>query len=45
MQEEKDPDKMVELAQQLIAKFDEERRRKGLPTTRKPESPSRSPGN
>jgi hypothetical protein len=42
MQEEEDPQKMVELAQQLIAKFDEERRRRGLATTRKPASPSGS---
>jgi hypothetical protein len=27
VQDEKDPDKMVELAQQLVAKFDEEQRK------------------
>jgi hypothetical protein len=39
IQKEEDPEKVFELVQQLIAKFNEERRRKGLATTRKTESP------
>ncbi len=39
IQKEEDPEKVLELVQQLIVKFNEERRRKGLSTTRKLESP------
>ena len=39
IQKEEDPEKVFELVQQLIVKFNEERRRKGLSTTRKLESP------
>jgi hypothetical protein len=39
IQKEDDPEKVFELVQQLIVKFNEERRRKGLSTTRKLESP------
>ena len=31
IQDETDPEKMIELIRELIAKFDEERLRKGLP--------------
>jgi hypothetical protein len=43
VQEENDPEKVIDLVQQLIAKFDEEKPRKNLPFTRKPEKPSGSP--
>jgi hypothetical protein len=36
---EEDPEKVFELVQQLIVRFNEERRRKGLSTTRNVESP------
>ena len=36
---EEDPEKVFELVQQLIVRFNEERRRKDLSTTRKLESP------
>jgi hypothetical protein len=39
IQKEEDPEKVLELVQQLIVKFNEERRRKGLSTTRKSEDP------
>jgi hypothetical protein len=39
IQKEEDPEKVFELVQQLIVKFNEERRRKGLSITRKTESP------
>ena len=39
IQKEEDPEKVFELVQQLIVKFNEERRRKGLSTTRKSEDP------
>jgi len=39
IQKEEDPEKVFELVQQLIVKFNEERRRKGLFTIRKLESP------
>ena len=39
IQKEDDPEKVFELVQQLIVKFNEERRRKGLSTTRKSEGP------
>jgi hypothetical protein len=39
VQKEEDPEKVFELVQQLIVKFNEERRRKGLATIRKIESP------
>jgi len=39
IQKEEDPEKVLELVQQLIAQFNEERRRKGLSATRKLESP------
>jgi hypothetical protein len=39
IQKEEDPEKVFELVQQLIVKFNEERRRKSLATTRKIESP------
>jgi hypothetical protein len=39
IQKEEDPEKVFELVQQLIVKFNEERRRKDLATIRKIESP------
>ena len=39
IQKEEDPEKVFELVQQLIVKFNEERRRKGLATIRKLASP------
>jgi hypothetical protein len=33
IQKEEDPEKVFELVQQLIVKFNDERQRKGLPTT------------
>ena len=39
IQKEDDPEKVFELVQQLIDKFNEERRRTGLSATRKLESP------
>jgi hypothetical protein len=36
---EEDPEKVFQLVQQLIVRFNEERRRKGLSTTRNVESP------
>jgi hypothetical protein len=39
IQKEEDPEKVFELVQQLIDKFNEERRRMGLPATRKVENP------
>jgi hypothetical protein len=39
IQKEEDPEKVFEMVQQLIVKFNEERRRNGLPTTRKHERP------
>ena len=39
IQKEEDPEKVFELVQQLIVKFNEERQRKGLATIRKIESP------
>jgi hypothetical protein len=36
IQKEEDPDKVLELVEQLIVKFEEEKQRKGLSTTRKP---------
>jgi hypothetical protein len=39
IQKEEDPEKVFELVQQLIDKFNEERRRMGLPATRKLENP------
>ena len=44
IQEEKDPAKMIDLVEQLIAKFDEEKLRESSPPTRKPEKPLDSPG-
>ena len=35
IQKEEDPEKVLELVQQLIAQFNEERRRKGLSTSQK----------
>ncbi len=35
IQKEEDPEKVFELVQQLIAQFNEERRRKGLSTSQK----------
>jgi hypothetical protein len=35
IQKEEDPDKVLELVEQLIVKFKEEKQRKGLSTTRK----------
>ena len=43
IQKEEDPEKVFGLVQQLIVKFNEERRRKGLLTTRKLASPSATP--
>jgi hypothetical protein len=43
IQKEEDPEKVFELVQQLIVKFNEERQRKGLLTTRKLASPSATP--
>ena len=39
IQKEEDPERVFELVQQLIVKFNEERRRKSLSTTRKSEDP------
>ena len=39
IQKEETPEKVFELVQQLIVKFNEESRRKGLATIRKIESP------
>ncbi len=39
IQKEDDPEKVFELVQQLIVKFNKERQRKGLATTRKLASP------
>jgi len=39
VQKEKDPEKVFDLVEQLIAKFDEEKSRKKFPPTRKPEEP------
>jgi len=39
IQKEEQPEKVFELVQQLIVKFNEERRRKGLATIRKIEGP------
>ena len=39
IQKEEDPERVFELVQQLIVKFNEERRRKDLATIRKIESP------
>ena len=39
IQKEEDPEKVLELVQQLIARFNEERRRKGVSTTRKSDDP------
>jgi hypothetical protein len=43
IQKEEDPEKVFELVQQLIVKFNEERRRQGLLTTRRLASPSGNP--
>jgi hypothetical protein len=39
IQKEEDPEKVFELVQQLLVKFNEERRRKSLSTIRKSEDP------
>lgn len=39
IQKEEDPEKVFELVQQLLVKFNEERRRKNLSTIRKSEDP------
>jgi len=43
VQLENDPNKILDLVQQLITKFDEEKSRKNSPPTRKPEKPLPSP--
>jgi hypothetical protein len=43
IQQETDPNRMIELVQELIAKFDEERLRKGLPAAREIRNRSGSP--
>ncbi|PYX28107.1 MAG: hypothetical protein DMG80_17265 [Acidobacteria bacterium] len=44
IQEENDPEKMIDLVQELIASFDKERARKNSPLMRKPEKPADSAG-
>lgn len=43
LQEEKNPQKMIALVEQLIAKFDEQHARKGQPPKAEPPKPSGSP--
>ena len=44
IQEENDPAKMIDLVQELIAKFDEEKLHESSPPTQRPEKPLGSPG-